>query len=181
MRYFGIDYRARPLTSIATPAPPAISPTIRKPIPTQSTTVVFAPTFTTALTCGAPVAFIATIVQSPPSTFQLVATWPLPVAAAFQKRSRPGGPVGARPACCLYSTVPSLMSVTWLRATPARYRFTALCGPIPTNSGRPLLLVALTRTRPTTSLTTFGRSPICSASAVIAYPGADTRSVDDVS
>src|SRR3954469_18407167 len=92
MRYFGIEYRARPLTSIATPAPPAISPTIRKPIPTQSTTVVFAPTFTTALTCGAPVAFIATIVQSPPSTFQLVVTWPPPLAEAFQKRSRPGGP-----------------------------------------------------------------------------------------
>jgi hypothetical protein len=65
-------------------------------------------------------AFINTIAQVPPWTFQVAVTWPLPVLADRQKRRRPGGPAGALPGCVSYVTVSLLMSVTSLRATPAR-------------------------------------------------------------
>jgi hypothetical protein len=94
------QYRGRlAATSIAMPPPARTNPTTRKPIPTHSTAVVFAPSFTSALTRGAPVAFIATISQSPPDTFQVVVTRPAPVLDASQKRCAPGGPAGAPPAC----------------------------------------------------------------------------------
>jgi len=94
------QYRGRrPATSIAIPPPAKSSPTARKPIPIQSTAVVFAPSRTSALTRGAPVAFIATMDQSPPDTFQEVVTWPRPVLEASQKCWAPGGPAGGPPEC----------------------------------------------------------------------------------
>jgi hypothetical protein len=81
------------------PAPPAISPTAKKAIPTQSTASVFAASFTSALTRGAPVAFLATMAQSPPDTFHVVGIWPRPVLDASQKCCEPGGLAGAPPGC----------------------------------------------------------------------------------
>jgi hypothetical protein len=75
------------------PARPAISPTAKKAIP------VFAASFTSALTRGAPVAFIATMAQSPPDTFHVVGIWPRPVLDASQKCCEPGGLAGAPPGC----------------------------------------------------------------------------------
>src|SRR2546423_10333197 len=113
-----VGHRERLVASIAPPAPAAISPARMRPSPIQSTRLVFAPTFTAAPTWAAPFAFITTIDQLPPLTFQLVVTWPRPLPDDRQKLWRAGGPAGARPACARYLT--GLTSVTSLRATPAR-------------------------------------------------------------
>src|SRR5438105_4476402 len=112
--------RRRLLITIAMPAPPKISPKSSKARPAQSTRFVFAPTITAALTLGAPPAFIRTIVQSPPLTFQVAVTCPVPLLVVYQKPWRAGEPAGALPGCVLYETLLPLTSVTWLRETPPR-------------------------------------------------------------